>query len=50
MERENNAQFNLREILRQCRSTLDDLNENSLVAKLREQNNIFDNALQLIEK
>jgi len=33
-----------------CRSTLDDLNSNTLFAVMREQNINFDNALNLIEK
>lgn len=43
-------QINLREILRICRTTLEDLNENSLLAMLREQSKNFDSALQFIEK
>lgn len=43
-------QINLREILRICRSTLEDLNENSLLTMLREQSKNFDSALKLIEK
>lgn len=43
-------QINLREILRTCRSILEDLNENSLLTMLREQSKNFDSALRLIEK
>lgn len=50
MEGNNKAQINLREMLQMCRSTLDDLNSNTLFAVMREQNINFDNALNLIEK
>lgn len=50
MEDENKATINLREILQACKATLDNLNENTLIAVVREQNRNFDKALQTIEK
>lgn len=50
MVNENKVKIDLRVILHRCRCTLDNLNENSLLEMLREQNQKFDNALNLIEK
>ena len=50
MDDNNKAQLDLREMVRMCRSTLNDLNSNSLFAAFREQNKNFNNTLNLIEK
>ena len=50
MNDNNKAQITLREILQLCRSTLNDLNSNTIFAALREQNSNFNNALISIEK
>jgi len=47
---DNNVQINLRDILKYCKSTVDDLNSISIVDVLRKQNQSFDKALNLIEK
>jgi len=47
---DNNAQINLRDILHYCKSTVNDLNSLSIVAAIRNQNQSFDKALNLIEK
>ncbi|MBR3201615.1 MAG: hypothetical protein IKG17_09825 [Mogibacterium sp.] len=47
---DNNTQFSLRDILHYCKNAVDDLNSTSIVAALREQNQNFDKALNLIEK
>ncbi len=46
----NKNTIELRDVLKLCRNTLDDLNSKSLVEVLREQNKNFDNALSIIEK
>lgn len=46
----NKAQINLRDAIQICKSTLDDLNSNSLLELLRNQSKNFDKALNLIEK
>ncbi len=43
-------QIDLKEILKFCRTTLEDFKSNSLVAAIRAQNESFNNALQQIEK
>lgn len=43
-------QNDLKEILKACKSTLDNINSNSLVTALRAQNERFNNALLLVEK
>lgn len=50
MDNNNKEQINLREILKLCRSTLNELNSNTIFAALREQNSNFNNALISIEK
>lgn len=50
MDNNNKEQINLREILQLCRSTMNELNSNTIFAALREQNNNFNNALVFIEK
>lgn len=47
---ENKAQINLRDMLQLCRSTLNDLNSNTLIGILRDQNTNFNKALDIIEK
>ena len=50
MNDNNKAQINLRDILQICRSTLNDLNSNTIFAVMREQNSNFNDALNLIER
>lgn len=44
------SQINLKDILSLCRNTINELNNNSIVAMLRAQNERFNKALDLIEK
>ena len=50
MEDNNNSQINLRDILQLCKDTINDLNSNTVIAVMREQNNKFNNALSVVEK
>lgn len=45
-----NDRINLREIMQLCRNAIDEINENSIVAVLRVQNEHFEKALELIER
>ena len=47
---DNRNQINLKDMVQYCRDTVDDLNNNTLVAVLREQDENYGKALDLIEK
>ena len=47
---DNDVQAYLRDILKFCRNTVDNLNSNSIVAVMREQNQNFARALDIVEK
>lgn len=50
MDKENVLQSNLKEIMQFCRTVIDELHENPIVAVLRKQNKRFEEALDMLER